>query len=209
MWRRLSCLPRPDSSGRLSGAHRVNPQRVSCLGTAAETGRRNACPTNVVLLPLGLSHFSGRGPRRNVQTPAAGYSPPSGRLLVLRGELESWSRSGMGNWETCFWFSTFPDRRCGNVEISPAFGETSKGARGKSGKPTFGFPRFPQLRHFHSPRSPFFFASPGRLHSLSVCPLACCFFVSTAQAPRLRVLLADGTFVATPEVPAADLIPLD
>jgi hypothetical protein len=25
-----------------------------------------------------------------------------------------------------------------------------QGARGKSGKPAFGFPRFPQLRHFHS-----------------------------------------------------------
>src|SRR5438876_11572642 len=32
-------------------------------------------------------------------------------------------------------------------------------------------------------------------------------FVSTAQAPLLRVPLADGTLVATPEVPSADLIP--
>src|SRR5213593_3403407 len=32
-------------------------------------------------------------------------------------------------------------------------------------------------------------------------------FVSTAQAPLLRVALADGTLVATPEVPSADLIP--
>src|SRR5438477_13011700 len=31
-------------------------------------------------------------------------------------------------------------------------------------------------------------------------------FVSTAQAPLLRVPLADGTLVATPEVPSADLI---
>src|SRR5215469_17043239 len=32
-------------------------------------------------------------------------------------------------------------------------------------------------------------------------------FVSTAQAPLLRVPLAGGTLVATPEVPSADLIP--
>src|SRR5215468_1744446 len=32
-------------------------------------------------------------------------------------------------------------------------------------------------------------------------------FVTTAQAPILRVPLADGTLVATPEVPPADLIP--
>src|SRR5438034_258174 len=32
-------------------------------------------------------------------------------------------------------------------------------------------------------------------------------FVTTAQAPLLRVPLADGTLVATPEVPSADLIP--
>jgi threonine dehydrogenase-like Zn-dependent dehydrogenase len=32
-------------------------------------------------------------------------------------------------------------------------------------------------------------------------------FVSTAQAPLLRVPLADGTLVATPELPPADLVP--
>ncbi|WP_068093010.1 zinc-dependent alcohol dehydrogenase family protein [Novosphingobium rosa] len=32
-------------------------------------------------------------------------------------------------------------------------------------------------------------------------------FVGGAQAPRLRVPLADGTLVATPEIPSADLIP--
>jgi threonine dehydrogenase-like Zn-dependent dehydrogenase len=32
-------------------------------------------------------------------------------------------------------------------------------------------------------------------------------FVGTAQAPFLRVPLADGTLVATPEVPSADLVP--
>lgn len=32
-------------------------------------------------------------------------------------------------------------------------------------------------------------------------------FVGTAQAPLLRVPLADGTLVATPEVPAAGMLP--
>jgi len=32
-------------------------------------------------------------------------------------------------------------------------------------------------------------------------------FVGTAQAPLLRVPLADGTLVATPEIPSADLVP--
>src|SRR6266480_949592 len=31
--------------------------------------------------------------------------------------------------------------------------------------------------------------------------------ISTAQAPILRVPLADGTLVATPDIPSADLIP--
>ena len=33
---------------------------------------------------------------------------------------------------------------------SPGFWRDFQGARGKSGKPAFGFPRFPQPRHFHS-----------------------------------------------------------
>src|SRR5580700_4481309 len=32
-------------------------------------------------------------------------------------------------------------------------------------------------------------------------------FISTAQAPMLRVPLADGTLVATPDIPSDDLIP--
>ena len=32
-------------------------------------------------------------------------------------------------------------------------------------------------------------------------------FITTAQAPMLRVPLADGTLVATPDVPSAHLIP--
>jgi len=32
-------------------------------------------------------------------------------------------------------------------------------------------------------------------------------FVGTAQAPLLRVPLADGTLVATPEIPSGDLVP--
>ena len=59
----------------------------------------------------------------------------------------------MGKWETWFWFSTFPSAsspelwECGNLAAS---WRDSQGARGKGGKPVFGFPRFPQARHFHS-----------------------------------------------------------
>jgi len=40
----------------------------------------------------------------------------------------------------------------GAVEMweSRRFGRDFQGARGKRGKPAFGFPRFPQPRHFHS-----------------------------------------------------------
>src|SRR5260370_5436340 len=33
-------------------------------------------------------------------------------------------------------------------------------------------------------------------------------FITTAQAPLLRVPLADGTLLATPEVPSLDMVPL-
>ena len=36
---------------------------------------------------------------------------------------------------------------CGNRAV---FRRDFQGARGKGGKPAFGFPGFPQLRHFHS-----------------------------------------------------------
>ena len=41
-------------------------------------------------------------------------------------------------------------RRCGNVGISPAVGEISKGLVESVGSLPLGFPRFPQPRHFHS-----------------------------------------------------------
>jgi hypothetical protein len=40
-------------------------------------------------------------------------------------------------------------RRGGNVGISPAVWRDFQGARGKGGKAAFGFPCFPQPRHFH------------------------------------------------------------
>src|SRR4030095_15037520 len=50
-----------------------------------------------------------------------------------------------------FHFSIRPRRRsCGNVGISPAFGEISKGLVGRVGSLFFGFPLFPQARHSHS-----------------------------------------------------------
>ena len=59
----------------------------------------------------------------------------------------------MGKWESWFCFSTFPSRRsrsCGNVGISPAFGEIPK-ELWKEGKACFWLstlsiaPSFPQL----------------------------------------------------------------
>jgi hypothetical protein len=50
-----------------------------------------------------------------------------------------------------FHFSIRPRRRsCGNVEISLVFGEISKGLVERGGSLLFGFPRFPQPRHFHN-----------------------------------------------------------
>ena len=64
----------------------------------------------------------------------------------------------VGKWETCFWFSTFPSAfvvgAVGNVGISPAFGEISKGLW-KEGKACFWLstlsmaPAFPQLSFRH------------------------------------------------------------
>jgi hypothetical protein len=64
----------------------------------------------------------------------------------------------VGKWETCFWFSTFPSALVvGAVGMwnLACLWRDFQGARGKRGKPVFGFPRFPQPRHFHgAPFSP-------------------------------------------------------
>jgi len=112
----------------------------------------------------------------------------------------------LGDLLLVFHFSRPPLWECGNLA---GFWRDFQGGSWKEWEAYLRLSTLSTAPAFPQPPVPVFFASPGRLHSLSVCPLACCFFVSTAQAPRLRVLLADGTFVATPEVPAADLIPLD
>lgn len=55
-----------------------------------------------------------------------------------------------------------------------------------------------------------FFASDNTCPNCHVGYQSCCQhaeFITTAQAPLLRVPLANGTLVATPEVPSKDLIP--
>ena len=78
----------------------------------------------------------------------------SGALAVAKcfSFLNLRSRGGgkVGNLILVFHFPIRRHRRsCGNVEISPAVGEISKGLVGRGGS-AFGFPRFPQSRHFHS-----------------------------------------------------------
>ena len=55
----------------------------------------------------------------------------------------------MGKWKTCFGFSTFPSALvvggCGNVGISPAFGEIPKGLVERGGSMPLAF------HAFHSP----------------------------------------------------------
>src|SRR5258708_38045564 len=50
-------------------------------------------------------------------------------------------------------------RSCGNVGISPALGEISKGLVERVGKPAFGFPRFPPAPPFPQLSSPSGFSS--------------------------------------------------
>ena len=60
----------------------------------------------------------------------------------------------MGKWETLvlvFHFSIRPVAGAwGMWESRRFFGEIPKGLVERGGKPVFGFPRFPQTRHFHS-----------------------------------------------------------
>ena len=66
--------------------------------------------------------------------------------FVLREKQQT---GAVGKWKTCFWFSTFPSaprrRSCGNVGISPASGEISKGLVGSVGNLLLVF------HAFHSP----------------------------------------------------------
>ena len=63
-------------------------------------------------------------------------------------EPGSSSRSGTGKWETCLWFSTFPERFAGAVGMwksRPPFGEISKGLVESVGSLLLAF------QAFHSP----------------------------------------------------------
>jgi hypothetical protein len=67
---------------------------------------------------------------------------------VQGGEPESSSPSGTGKWETCLWFSTFPERFAGAVGMwksRPPFGEISKGLVESVGSLVLAF------HAFHSP----------------------------------------------------------
>jgi hypothetical protein len=79
----------------------------------------------------------------------------SGALAVAKcfSFLNLISRGGgkVGNLILVFHFPIRRRRRnCGNVGIAPSFGGISKGLVERGGKPAFGFPGFPQPRHFHS-----------------------------------------------------------
>src|SRR6185369_14229820 len=81
----------------------------------------------------------------------------------------------VGKWETCFWFSTFPRRSrrsCGNVGISPAFGEISKGLW-KEGEACFWLSTLSTTRHFHS-------SLPLCFISRCLCPLVFCALIRLA-----------------------------
>ena len=86
-----------------------------------------------------------------------GRSAAARARAIARPRVVFWfsgiGTEAVGKWKTCFWFSTFPPPsssklwECGNLA---RLWRDSQGARGKRGKPAFGFPRFPQPRHFHS-----------------------------------------------------------
>jgi hypothetical protein len=83
---------------------------------------------------------------------ASGAKPAAGWVWVCTHKPYSSSRSGMGKWKTCFRFSTFPSRfacAVGMWKFRRLLARFPRGG-GKSGKPGFGFPRFPPPRHFHS-----------------------------------------------------------
>src|SRR5579862_3809396 len=79
---------------------------------------------------------------------AEGEARPRSGLLLMREESRRWES---GNLLLVFHFSIRRRRRscweCGNLA---AFWRDFQGARGKSGKPVFGFPRFPQAPHFQA-----------------------------------------------------------
>src|SRR4051794_6242303 len=115
---------------------------------------------------------------RSAARQAEGDSPSGTCVLVWR----EGNRGGgkVGNLLLVFHFSIRPRRRsCGNVGISPALGEISKGLVERVGSLPFGFPRFPQRRHFHSSLAVFLGSAqaPGsasrplaRISALSLAP---------------------------------------
>jgi hypothetical protein len=77
--------------------------------------------------------------------------PYQRQLLLRRRGAPPRAGAIAPRWGVCFLFSERASLselwECGNLA---AVGRDFQGARGKSGKPVFGFPRFPQPRHFHS-----------------------------------------------------------
>ena len=95
--------------------------------------------------------------------------------FVLREKQQTGGGGKVENLLLVFHFSFRPSSpelwKCGNLAC---LWRDFQGARGKRGKPAFGFPRFPQPRHFHSSLR-FRFGSTGNSLDASSNPLHLAF----------------------------------
>jgi hypothetical protein len=105
-------------------------------------GKGGKCQGRSESFPLGRSK---KEPLRGRE------APPRRSCSFVERAIEA-----VGKWETgkpAFGFLLFHPPSSPELwewGISLVFRRDFQGARGKSGKPAFGFPRFPQARHFHS-----------------------------------------------------------
>jgi hypothetical protein len=123
------------------------------MGDEPETALRFQCGVSLKCGCCAMSPFVDLASEKSVPEGRAlggrGAKPAAVFFSVLRKKIRGGGK--VGNLLLVFHFSIA--LVAGAVEMWESrlpFGGISKGARGKSGKPAFGFPRFPQPRHFHS-----------------------------------------------------------
>lgn len=120
--------------------------------------------------------------RRRGAPPPRWRAQPAERVFGFeRAKPGSCSRSGLGKWETCFWFSTFPDRFARAVGMWKSRRRLARFPRGswKEWEACFwlstlstapAFPQLPPASFFRSCRLTFSPAPPGPLPAVSSWP---------------------------------------
>ncbi len=140
-----------------------------------------------------------RGRAQPAERPSFGLRGETGIVVAKRG----WE-SGKPDFGFPLFQTASPELwECGNLAW---LWRDYQEARGKSGKPAFGLPRFPQPRHFHSSPGPRVFAPPLLLSFLRRLTLGLLFLLGLLFPIARNVQLDDHAVAHSRSMAAAVII---